>query len=528
MKRMKKVLAFLLSIVMVLSLVGCGGSAANSEPVQNGEANNSAVKEETPKVLTMAIPSDPANVSPVAAWTAASNPIIFNVYARLLYFHGGQYHMEVAESIEYEDDTHMVIKIRNDVKDELGNEMKASDVLFSLKLCPSGGGSCPTFVRYIDFDNCKVVDDYTLNLALNTPYAFQYIMLSYISLVTEAGYNASSDGMITDVVATGPYKIENFTAGSSVTLKTNENWFGQKPAIETVKLQVISEPSQITNGLETGEIQQATIQASDLDYLASLSGIETETLNTGMIYGLFFNCADESIFANPDARKAVAYAVNKDAINTTALRGTGTTAISAVTRAFVDYTEQWDAIATEFDNYYATNIEKAKELAESSGLAGQTITITYTNSQPVQKTISEIVQQQLAEIGVTVEIEVYDDSVYVDTMKSSTDWDISVQIYGSLANAASACMNTFIVAMNINHLSGSAYDDYAAQVGDILATVDDASRVEKTNALLRKLDEDVTILGLVESGNLIGYSSNLNVGRYYIQGYAQLETANWN
>ncbi len=529
--KIKKLLSAVLCATLTFTLMACGSTGSTTTNVENGSDVATETETETTssdKTLTCAIPSDPANISPVAAWTEAASPIITNVYAHLLYFQDGEPHLQVAESVEYTDDTHLAIKIRNDVKDQAGNELKASDVLFSMKLCQDGLGSCPTFVRYIDFDQTVVEDDYTLNVALTAPYAFQEMYLSSIALVTEAGYNASSDQMITDVCATGPYKVESFVAGSSVTLVPNEQWYGDTPSIDKVVFQVISETGQVTNGLETGEVQYATIQASDMEYIDSLPNTSSLALNTGMVYGLFFNCSSDSIFNSKEARQAVAYAFNKDSVNATALKGTGNKCISPVNTAFVDYTEKWQEYAAECGNYYETDLDKAKELADAAGLTNQQITIAYTSSKPVQKTISEMLQAQLAQIGVTANIQVYDDSVYVDTIKSNTDWDISVQVYGSLVNAGSACINSFVIAMNLPHVESAAYEEYTQLVSDILATVDTTERNEKTNQLIQKVDDEVIFLGLVESTSLRGIASDLTIGRYTMQGYPALETANWN
>ncbi len=339
-------------------IAGCGPSAAYEE-LQGESGGKEAEVTEAKDTVVMAVSTDPANVSPVSASTVDSCPITYNVYIRLLYVDGSDYVMEAAKSVEYEDDTHILVELRDDVYDELGNNMKASDVLFSMKLCLEGAGSNPTYLDSLDHVSVQEVPNY-------------------------------------------------------------------------------------------------------------------------MLYGMMFNCSADSVFHSKEARQAVAYAVNKEALLATAMEGMGKECISAATTDFNDYSDQWTEKAKELDDYYGYNLDKAKELAQSSGLTGQTVQLTYTSSQPVQKMMAE------------------------------TDWDISFQIYGSLVNSALACMNTFIVAMNLVHLDGELYEDISSRISEGVSVTDTKERIALTNELMGLINEEVPIYGLCETSAMYGRADSLN------------------
>lgn len=144
-------------------IAGSGPSAAYEELQGESGGTKEAEVTEAKDTVVMAVSTDPANVSPVSASTVDSCPITYNAYTRLLYVDGSDYVMEAAKSVEYEDDTHILVELRDDVYDELGNNMKASDVLFSMKLCLEGAGSNPTYLDSLDHVSVQEVPNYMLH-----------------------------------------------------------------------------------------------------------------------------------------------------------------------------------------------------------------------------------------------------------------------------------------------------------------------------------------------------------------------------
>ena len=117
---------------------------------------------------------------------------------------------------------------------------------------------------------------------------------------------------------------------------------------------------------------------------------DKETFKKSVIYNVKSQYRRNIEDATPaQIYQAVAYAVNKEALLATAMEGMGKECISAATTDFNDYSDQWTEKAKELDDYYGYNLDKAKELAQSSGLTGQTVQLTYTSSQPVQKMMAE-------------------------------------------------------------------------------------------------------------------------------------------
>ena len=115
----------------------------------------------------------------------------------------------------------------------------------------------------------KAVDDLTLELTTNKP---EPILPIRIAILTMASPNSSWDKLVLDPVGTGPYIMEKYVPGDSVTLKRNEKYWGKKPVVEGAKYIWRKESSVMAAMVKVGEADLApTIAPQDatdkeLDY----------------------------------------------------------------------------------------------------------------------------------------------------------------------------------------------------------------------------------------------------------------------
>lgn len=518
-KLTKQILSVMMVMIFALSLWGCGNENQNAVGTDSQTIGDNDEGEQTELTkkdsVTLAVGSEFANLAPNGIAAGSTSAVTDAVYARLFNARAvdGEYVMDVATSVVQDDETHITIEIRDDVYDELGNHLTASDVMFSLELAKNGLSYYPRCVAYIDFENSEVISETTLQLVLSEPTVLQYPLLRCINLVTKAGYEASSDEMITDVVATGAYRIEDMVAGTKATLVARDNWHGEAPQIKSVDVKVISEEAQMTNALETGEIDiAASLPVSDVDYLSGLGTvdvIETGTLN---MWTLMFNCSSGRALDSTEARQAVAYATDRDAMIALALGGFGEKTVSGVTQKFLDYDVAWEDYNAATEGYYEVNLEKASQLAENSGLKDKTLEIVYSSSLAQYKTIVEMLQQQLNQIGVKSNLTIFDDAVYNDYIQSEdSNWDICVQYCGNSAGYAIGYINNFFVNFNQIHAEGDLYDTISTWTTEALSMSDDAERTEKTNDLVEFITNEVPAYGISTDSNIKACSSNLHI-----------------
>src|SRR5699024_7615245 len=90
-----------------------------------------------------------------------------------------------------------------------------------------------------------------------------------------------------------------------------------------------------------------------------------------------------------------------------------------------DQEGRWDSEIGE-DIYNTNDKEKAKDLLEEAGYNGEEVTLITTRDYNTFYDASVIVQEQLEEIGMDVELEVYDWSTLVDVRDNEDEWDLLV------------------------------------------------------------------------------------------------------
>ena len=140
-----------------------------------------------------------------------------------------------------EDGLTYTFNLKQGIKDTNGNEITASDVLFSFELCSKSPMAINTLC--VDFDNTKVIDDYTFQLAVLSPsstYMSQFSKNLHCrrTILCRQRRTASSAHRW----GTGPYKLENWTQGTTVTLTYNEDYHGAEPQVKKLVFKVIGEP----------------------------------------------------------------------------------------------------------------------------------------------------------------------------------------------------------------------------------------------------------------------------------------------
>src|SRR5699024_1528177 len=226
------------------------------------------------------------------------------------------------------------------------------------------------------------------------------------SILNEKAVTEAGDDYGQKPVGTGPYMLENWESGDSVTLVKFDDYFRKPAKTGKVIFQNIEEGNNRTIGLESGELDIAyDIEPIDLQKVRdheNLELIEEPSLSTSYIG---FNTEKEP-FDDPLVRKALNYAVDVDEIIDVVIEGAGHKAVSPINDDVFGFNSDLEG--------YEYDPEKAKELLKEAGYPDGFETTLWTNDNPVRGRITEIVQAQLKEVGIKVEIDTLDWAAYLD------------------------------------------------------------------------------------------------------------------
>ena len=395
---MKKKFGLLMTIILsVLFLVACGGS---------GDKKEAATGANTGKdTLVIGQGADAKSLDPHASNDNPSSNIRVQIYDRLMDLdENGVPQPMLAESWERPDDKTIIFHLRKGVKFHNGDEMKASDVKFSLERALAS----PEVSHILaGINGVEVIDDYTVKVTTEKPMAAILNNLSHITIaiLSERATKEAGDKFGQNPVGSGPYKFVSWQSGDRVTLEAfPEYWQGEAPVKNVVYRNIVEETNR-TIGLETGE----------LDIIYDIQGLDKNKLRdderfvliegpqVSMTY-LGFNMK-KAPYDNPKVREAISYAIDQKPIIDTVFLGAGEAANSIIGP------NVWGYYDVE---KYTQDIEKAKALLAEAGYPDGFKAKIWVNDNPVRRDTAVILQDQLKQIGIDLAIETVEWGAFLD------------------------------------------------------------------------------------------------------------------
>lgn len=404
--KFKRVISFTIVAMLVLTMVtGCA-----SKPSGNDAKDESAPKQDT---LTVAFGSDPPTLDPHSSSGSPSVNALNPVYETLVrYDENGEITPLLAESWEQIDDLSWKFNLRKGVKFHNGEEMKASDVLYSMKRATGPDGVKVSYImQAVDSENCEVVDDYTIIIRTHKPFAPLIGYLPYVGavVVSEKEFTADPEKAAMNPVGTGPFKFVEWKKNDRVTYVRNDEYWGEKPAYTNLIIRTIVEANSRVIELEAGGVDIAyEIPANDVQRLEDNPDTKIERNNSTIFEFLGMNTSKEP-FSNVEFRRAIDLAIDEEGIVKSVYRGNATYTPGPVTPNMKYFDDS--------DVKCRYNPEEAKEILKKIGIPeGAAYTITI-NENKARIDSATIIQSMLKEVGINLEIKVLETGTFWEALE---------------------------------------------------------------------------------------------------------------
>ena len=416
----KKVIAVIMTVVMMLSLLTACGNGGDSE--------KGVVDEDGNRVLRLRLTGSLNSLD----WEVNMTPNDMKVWHQMfegLYGmdeSGEGYYKELAKDVQLsEDETEYTITLQDGVKFQNGEVMKASDVVFSYERAMEN----PAWGHLLEpIDTIEAVDDSTVKITLKYPYApidhtFFCIKISSEKEVTEQG---DQFGTIPHKAGTGPYYVTEYDVASGVKLKAFEDYWRGAPEIKSLEYQVISDESAAVIAYENGELDYMDeAPMAEWEALSEAAGENSVMIKGNNILWFGINYAASDVLANDKVREAMFYAINKDDINSAVCNNLGTTTSQYMPSEYVA-TSPTDGFET-----YDYNPEKAKELLAEAGYPDGVSVGTILTGGDKNDKMAQVIQANLAEVGIEAEVSVLDISIVAERWFAQ---DFDMCIYADSGN----------------------------------------------------------------------------------------------
>ncbi len=484
---MKKFIAVSLSVTMLaLTLAGCSGggstAATTAAPAETQAASGGSGSEAPTGGITSAkdsmvvvVKDDIGTFDPHDNNNFAPSQIRRQIWETLFVRdEAGELQPWLCESYEYEDDETIIMHIRKGVKFHNGDELKASDVLFSFKRAQDDNTTGALQVNRMVFDKCEVIDDYTLKIVTDGPYAMQLPMLEnpLIVIISERAYNESGGDFSKAPIGTGPYKFVSYAAGDNIVLEANPDyWIPGQPYVKNLTFRVITDASSRAIEAESGGADIVyDISANDVERVKSNPNVN---LLAAAGYNTSYMLMNQNHAPLDDirVRQAICLGMNVPQAIDIAYGSFGQVA-SGIVSPGVEGRKDDLVMPTQ-------DIEKAKQLLAEAGYAdGLTLEIICENSNQQRMDFCEAAQAQLKEIGIELVPKFLDSNDWVQTtVNGGTD----ISVYGTTASTGEAGRILMRFADGTSEFGainwkGPEADAYRELINKALATIDSTER----------------------------------------------------
>ncbi|MBE6970460.1 MAG: ABC transporter substrate-binding protein [Ruminococcaceae bacterium] len=441
---MKKSIAMLLALVMVFGLCACGGTAnqeaakeepaaAPAAPVEKaevelegtevaGETDDGSVSGRTDLNLAMATVLGTNDIHQNSQINGEL--LMWNVYEGLFFVTDtGELEPRLAESYEVaEDNKTYTVKLREGVKFHNGEEFTSADVVHSYERVRN----YPTHAAIYEYiESVEAVDDYTVTIVATDTVARFMANICKIKIVSKTdaekfGEDAGIDLEHT-MAGTGPYYFTEFKPDSSIKLAAFADYYMGEAAIKEVNYKVMTDASTILAALETGEVDFASTTTANIPVIEaneSLQAICNPSTHNSYIK---FDWMENEALSNKLVRQAICYALNKEEIMYGCYDGYGDIAENFAREGLIF------GATTEDVTVYDYNPEKAKELLAEAGYAdGVDIGTLWACGQLYFGQGAQIMEQQLAAVGITVKCELLEQKTVEGAIfRGEADWDMA-------------------------------------------------------------------------------------------------------
>ena len=459
--------------------------------------------------LRIGLASEPTSIDPHFHNLGPNNALRRHVFEGLVGQNAEQkVQPELASSWRAVDETTWEFKLRPNVKFSNGAELTAKDVIYTFCRVPTVENSPSSFTFAVrGFTAVEAPDPHTVVIKTANPLPLVPNNLATIGILSakaNGGENVKfraggCEGLGTPpksvdfndpakAIGTGPYRLANYTRGTSIILERNESYWGRAPHWAKVTFRPMSSQGARVAGLLAGDvdfIENPPIQ--DFERIKGAGFQIAEGLSNRIIYlhldqfqdpswktpGV--KGTDKNPFLDKRVREAVSKAINRQAIVDRIMGGHAVAAGELLPYPLFGATK--DFPVEKYDP------EAAKKLLAEAGYPnGFEVTLGSPNDRYINdEKIAQAIAQMLTRVGIKTNIDAMTASTFF-TRRNKFEFSTYLAGWGADSGEMSNSMNSLVVTLqpdkglgptNRGRYSNKQVDELVVKA---MATVDDAAR----------------------------------------------------
>ncbi|OZM76858.1 ABC transporter substrate-binding protein [Pseudonocardia sp. MH-G8] len=359
---------------------------------------------------------DLGTLDPQVLTSVGDKQMTTNVFEGLVKYELGGVKVVPGLATEWSTDeagTTWTFQLRPGVRFQKGyGELTARDVVFTLERLLDPALASPNASLLSGLKAVRADDDRTVVLELSAPDPALTDKLAswYTGIVSEKAVTEKGAEFARDPVGTGPYQFDRWTPGQETVLTAFAEYWGGAPALGQVTYKAIPDVTTRNNAFAADEIDM--IQVTDPDILARYEGdpdIEISSV-PGLITRFFGMKTDVAPFDDPRVRKAATLAIDRPAMLDGLFKGISTPATGILS-------PEANFAAENILDYRHDPVEATRLMNEAGYAGGVDVTFTVPNVDRFSRPAT-VIQQDLAKIGIRVEIQMMETQSLLAALKS--------------------------------------------------------------------------------------------------------------
>jgi peptide/nickel transport system substrate-binding protein len=544
-KRKSWLCTFLAVVVAAVLVAGCGPTPAEPTPLPQPTTPPSAppTKEPTPLpapptpteaptgpvkggTVTLAFTEDPNSMDAILGYNLPAWQSLMNLYRGLMIYEGDRAVPDMAADWPEisPDGTVYTFQIKPGIKFHNGREVEAADFKYSLErvLDPEWASWANYYLLSIqgaeavmngetkEVSGIEVVDKYTLRFTLTAPdMTFMNVLaLPNNWVVPKEEVEKWGTEFELHPVGTGPFILQEFVPGEKAVFVRNPDFYQEgQPYIDETIMYFGIEPSTALLRMEKGEVDVLfgdMIPAADFPRLIGDAKYSDWMFEEPSMYTWWLGLNNKMPpLDNIPLRQALNLAIDKEKIaKLTGGKGKPLWGI-------------YPSTAPGFDpNFrpYDFDPEAAKAKLQEAGFADGLTLELLIGEDPLSATLAQAIQQDLAQVGVTIEIKQVSDAVSYDMIVAGEGQTYLNSWYMIQPDPADLINNLYMTdaGSNQDFYSNPKVDELAVQA---LGEQDREKRMQLYHEIEQILMEDAVHVPLIN--NISFYMHNPRIQGFY-------------
>lgn len=381
----------------------------------------------------------------------------------------------LATSWEQSDDaTEFTFTLREGVTFHDGEPLDATAVKKSFEYLRSAEGAFAGLLLPARFAKLDDSDPLRLHVVSEAPAPDFLRSLTFLGVYSPKALAKGAEALKTSPVGCGAYRFGRRSGANGVVVEAFEDYWGEGPHFERIEFTVIPDAGSRINAVLAGQADLA--YRTPPTQLPRVQGNDKVRVVSGPVWsGVYLPLVTNvKPFDDARVRRAVAHAIDKQALLDAVVRGQGTVADSFSPPGIPGYAEPRTT--------YAFDPEQARRLLADAGADGAKLEICVSTAQYAQPQLAQAIAGQLKDVGIDATVSVVD-----PVAQNRALFDAAQQRYGAFPTDYTWLTGTPVIQLlgGFNLASRYAGRDLTDLLGKAATTPDGPAR----EAVFEQLEE---------------------------------------